>query len=361
MPPTPVSPPIYLSSTYRRNADGSYNDGYSYARTDNPNRRQLEHSLARLESGAAAFAFGSGMAAVHAIFQGLQPGDHVLLPDDAYYNVYLLAERIFQRWGLEHSRVDMADPASVRAALRPNTKLVWAETPSNPQLKLTDIAALSEIAHAGGADLAVDNTWPTPVLTRPLELGADIVMHSTTKYFGGHSDLLGGCVILRETGEWAERMADTQHLGGGIPSPFDCWLVERGIHTLRLRILAQCRSAEQLAHLLDAHPAVERVNYPGLPSHPQHELVRRQMPDGYGGMLSVLVRGGEQAAMSVANRLRLFTTATSLGGVESLVEHRKSVEGTQSRTPDNLLRISVGIEDVQELIEDWRQALGCLM
>ncbi len=356
--PTPVSPPIHLSSTFRRNADGTYNDGYSYARTDNPNRRQLEQSIAQLEGGTAAYAFGSGMAAVHAIFQSLRPGDHVLLPDDAYYNVYLLMERIFAPWGLQHSRVDMADPTAVKNALRPNTKLVWAETPSNPQLKLTDITALAHIAHAGSAKLAVDNTWPTPILTRPLDLGADIVMHSTTKYFGGHSDLLGGCVILRETGEWAGRIADSQHLGGGIPSPFDCWLVERGIQTLRLRVLAQSRSAQQLARFLETHPAVERVNYPGLPGHPQHELARRQMTGGFGGMLSVLIRGGGAAARAVSVRLRRFTTATSLGGVESLVEHRKSVEGPQSTTPDNLLRVSVGIEDVAELIEDWQQALA---
>jgi len=352
----PVSTPIYLSTTYVRNPDGGYNDDFVYSRADNPNRRLLETSLATLEGGDHAFAFSSGMAAVNAIFQSLAPGDHALLPDDIYFNIYLLAEEVYRRWGLEFTLVNMSDPDAVKGALRENTKLVWLETPSNPQLKITDIDAVVQIAHTREAMVVVDNTWPTPVLQKPLEFGADLVMHSTTKYFGGHSDVLGGCVIVKENPKVAERIKKIQALSGGVPSPFDCWLIARGIQTLHLRITQQNRSAEQLVTFLDQHPMIEKVNYPGLSSHPGHEIAKKQM-SGFGAMLSVLVKGDGQKAMDISNRLELFTTATSLGAVESLVEHRKSVEGLNSKTPENLLRISVGLEHIDDLIHDWKRAL----
>lgn len=353
----PVSTPLYLSTTYVRNKDGSYNSDLQYSRTNNPNRQLLENSIAQLEGGEICFAFSSGMAAISAIFQSLQPGDHILLPDDIYFNIYMLATDVFKRWGLEFDLVNMADLDEISAAIKPNTAVIWMETPSNPQLKIADIEAISKIAKLNNALAVVDNTWPSPVLQQPLSLGADIVMHSTTKYFGGHSDVIGGCVVLKENNEIANRISQIQTLGGGVPSPFDCWLIARGIQTLYVRITAQTVSAERLAYFLESHPMIERVNYPGLKSHPQHEVAKKQMRNGYGAMLSVLIKGGAENAINVTNKLVLFTTATSLGGVESLVEHRKSVEGPDSATPENLLRVSVGLENVDDLIADWQQAL----
>jgi len=353
----PVSTPIYLSTNYHRNTDGTYNQNYIYSRADNPNRRIVERSIAELEGGKVAYAFGSGMAAIHAVFQSLKAGDHVLLPDDVYFNVLLLVREVLGRWNLSFDQVNMADPASVQAAFKANTKLIWLETPSNPQLKLTDIAAVAQLAKAQGALVVVDNTWPTPVLMKPIELGADVVIHSTTKYFGGHSDVMGGCVVLKEEDEVAERIRNIQLFAGGIPSPFDCWLVARGVQSVHLRVMAQTRSAQQLAEFLELHPAIERVLYPGLPSHPQHSLAKEQMPNGYGAMLSVLVKGNGDTADAITTRLQHFTYATSLGGVESLVERRKAVEGDHSTTPENLLRLSIGLEAVEDLIADWELAL----
>ena len=351
-----VSPAIYLSTTYERSVDGRYPGGFEYTRMDNPNRRLMEKSIAALEGGEVGIAFSSGMAAISAVFQCLKSGDHVILPDDAYYTMLNFAREVMTQWGLEVSQANMADLQSVRAAVRPNTRLVWVETPSNPQLKLSDIAAIAGIAHEAKALCVVDNTWPSPVLQNPLALGADIVMHSTTKYFGGHSDVLGGCLVLQQ-GEFAEKLRSLQRLAGAVPSPFECWLITRGIKTLLLRVTAQSTSALALAQALSQHPKIEGVCYPGLPSHPQHDLAKKQMQRGFGGMLSVLVQGDTAYAMQVADRLQLFTTATSLGGVESLVEHRKSIEGPNSPTPDNLLRISVGLEHVEDLILDWERAL----
>jgi cystathionine gamma-synthase len=353
----PVSTPIYLSTTFHRNEDGSYNHNFIYSRHDNPNRRILEESLARLEGGEVCFAFSSGMAAISAVFQSLKPGDHIILPDDVYYNVYNLVTQVFNRWGLEFTQVDMTVAGEVSRAIQSNTRLIWVETPSNPQLKIIDIQKIAELTRSHSALLAVDNTWPTPVLQQPIELGADIVVHSTTKYIGGHSDVLGGCVILKENNDTAERISRIQKLSGGVPSPFDCWLVARGIQTLKLRVMAQTGTAGKLAGYLEEHPKIERVNYPGLQNHPQHAIAKKQMKYGYGGMLSFLVMGDGQTAMKVVNKLNLFTAATSLGSVESLVEHRKSVEGPDSLTPDNLIRISVGLENADDLIEDWEQAL----
>ena len=352
-----VMPPIHLSTTFERNADGSYSSGYVYSRSDNPNRQALEEVLAALEGGTAALTFASGMAAVQAVFMALEAGAHVVIPDDVYFGTGALVADVFGRWGLTVTAVDMTDPANVAAAMRADTQLVWIESPSNPQLKIADIAAIAQIAHDGGARCAVDNTWPTPILQRPLALGADIVMHSTTKYLGGHSDLLGGAVIVREQDAFYDRMHRVQTVGGAVPSPFDCWLLARSIRSLPYRMRGHCENARAVATFLAAHPRIERVNYPGLPDHPGHAIAARQMSD-FGGMLSIQVRGDAADALALTGRLRLFIRATSLGGVESLVEHRKSVEGPQSPTPDNLLRLSVGLEHPDDLIADLAQALG---
>lgn len=352
-----VVPPIYLSTTFERAGDGSYPQGYSYTRAGNPNRTMLEQCLAALEEGGDCAAFGSGQAAAMAVFQALQPGDHVLMPDDVYRGVARLMGEVMAPWGLASTVVDMTDHDAVRAALRPNTQLVWVETPSNPMLKIADIVALAAIAHAAGARCAVDNTWATPALQRPLDLGADLVVHSTTKYLSGHSDVLGGAVVTRAVDPLFERIRALQGFGGGVPSPFDCWLLLRGIRTLSYRMRGHIENARRVAEFLAEHPAIERVHYPGLPSDPGHAVAERQMR-GFGGMLSIEVRGGQSAAMGMAARLQLFTRATSLGGVESLIEHRASLDGASPSTPANLLRLSVGLEHPDDLIEDLRQALA---
>lgn len=353
-----VSTPIFLSTTFEREADGSYASGFVYSRMDNPNRQLLEKSIALLENGAVGLAFASGMAATTALFQALPQGSHLILPHDAYYSTNELAKTIFGEKGIRISEVNMTDLEALQQAVRPETALIWVETPSNPQLSISDIAAIAKIAHGVGAICAVDNTWPTPVLQQPLLLGADVVMHSTTKYFGGHSDVLGGCLIVKEQGPLAEKLRKIQALTGGVPSPFECWLITRGIKTLSLRVKAQTQSAGQLAQFLATHPQIEQVNYPGLPQHPQHPVAKRQMLGGFGAMLSVQVKGDAQQALALTGKLQLFTTATSLGGVESFVEHRKSIEGPASPTPDNLLRLSIGLEHVDDLIADWQQALA---
>lgn len=353
----PVAMPLYLSTTFHRNADGSYTDDYIYTRHDNPNRRLLEGALAELEGGNSAFAFASGMAAIHAVFASLSAGDHVILPDDVYFNINKLMARVFTRWGLEYTTVDMTDMKAIRSAIMDNTKLIWIETPSNPMLKITDIRAVSQLGKEHGILVGVDNTWSTPIHQRPLDLGADIVMHSTTKYFGGHSDVLGGCVIVKDDDALSDRLLDLQQLAGGVPSPFDSWLVTRGLQTLPVRVKTQSETAFALAQYLEQHPKVARVYYPGLKSHPQYEVAQSQMIDGYGAMLSVEIVGDGQRAIDIANGLELFATATSLGGVESLVEHRRSVEGPDSHTPENLLRVSVGLEHIDDLKADWDRVL----
>ncbi|MBK5210289.1 MAG: aminotransferase class I/II-fold pyridoxal phosphate-dependent enzyme [Flavobacteriaceae bacterium] len=353
----PVSTPIYLSSTYKRNSDGSYTNDFVYSRTNNPNRAIVEESIAILENGKHAFAFSSGMAAIGAVFQSLKSGDHILLPDDIYYAIKKLMEDVLKRWNLSYNLVDMTNIEEVKKAIKPNTSLIWVESPSNPQLKLSDISAIAEIAHKNNAICAVDNTWLTPVFQNPLELGADIVVHSTTKYFGGHSDVIGGCVVVNDE-NISEKIKNIQILSGAVPAPFDCWLIGRGIQTLHLRIKKQSKNALKLAKFLENHPKIEKVNYPGLESHPQHLLAKRQQKKGFGAMLSVLIKGNERETIAIASKLKYFTLATSLGGVESLVEHRKSVEGVDSPTPNNLLRISVGIEHIDDLIKDWENALS---
>ena len=351
-----VTPPIHLSSTFEREVDGSYRAGHIYGRTSNPNRDSLEQALAALEGGKAAIAYGSGSAATLAVFQSLAPGDHVLAPNDAYYGTHRQLREIFARWGLLSDVVDMTDLDAVKRAMRPTTKVVWVETPSNPLVRIVDIAALADIAHAAGALCMVDNTWATPVLQRPLELGADVSMHSTTKYLGGHSDLLGGALVMREEGALADSLRLTQAVGGAIPSPFDCWLIMRGIRTLPWRMRAHCSNAKAIAEYLSHQKAVKAVHYPGLSSHAAHALAARQMSD-FGGMLSVQVGKNAEDSMAFTGRLNLFTRATSLGGSESLIEHRASVEGEHTLAPANLLRISVGLENVEDLIEDLDQAL----
>ena len=352
-----VTMPIHLSTTFEREADGSFKSGHIYGRSSNPNRDALESTLAQLEGGAAAIAYGSGSAATLALFQALAPGDHVLAPDDAYYGTLRQLREILGEWGLHSDTVDMSDLGAVRRAIRPNTKLLWVETPSNPLVRVVDIARLAELAHAGGARCAVDNTWATPVLQSPFALGADFIMHSTTKYLGGHSDLLGGALVARTNDDLVARLRLIQQVGGAIPSPFDCWLLMRGIRTLPWRMRAHCANAKAVAAFLASHGKIEAVHYPGLATHAGHAIAVRQMRD-FGGMLSIQVRGGEREAFALTRRLKLFTRATSLGGSESLIEHRASIEGPASKTPANLLRISIGLEHPDDLIDDLRQALS---
>ncbi len=350
-----VAPAIHMSTTFEREADGTYRQGFIYSRYANPNRNALEEAIAALEHGDQGFCFASGSAATMSLIQALGPGSHVIAPNDAYFGSIKLMREIFGPWGVELSLVDMTDLSAVKGALRGNTKGIWIETPSNPLLKITDISAVTKIAHGAGAIAVVDNTWGTPVLTRPLELGADVVMHSTTKYFGGHSDVLGGALITRN-GALADRLRVIQMAGGAVPSPFECWLLVRGIRTLPVRVAAQCRNAKRLAAFLAGHKKVEAVHYPGLPSHPGHAVAQKQMSD-FGAMLSVQVGRDADHARAIASSLKLFTQATSLGGTESLVEHRASVEGPATLAPPNLLRLSVGLENDLDLIADWESAL----
>ncbi len=349
-----VTPPIHLSTTFARETSGEHT-GYLYSRYTNPNRAALETCLAALEGGACAASFSSGSAATMTLLQAIGPA-HVILPDDAYFGSIKLAREVFGPWGMDVSTVDMTKLDAVRAAIKPNTKLLWVETPSNPLLTIVDIAAIAKIAKDAGAWCAVDNTWGTPALQRPLDLGADISMHSTTKYLGGHSDVLGGALIFSEHGEIAQRTFAVQSSGGAVPSPFECWLTMRGIRTMPLRVRQQTASASGLATFLSEHPAVEAVHYPGLSSHAGHAIAAKQM-SGFGGMLSVQVGRSREESMAIAGRLRLFTYATSLGGTESLIENRASVEGPATRAPENLLRVSVGLEHVEDLKEDFDQAL----
>jgi cystathionine gamma-synthase len=352
-----VAPPIHLSTTYERHADGTYPHGHMYSRYSNPTRASLEALIAALDGGEASAAFSSGQAAATAVFQALEPGAHVIAPADVYFGTVKLLRDVLGVMGVQSSFVDLNDLAALKAAMRPNTRLVWIETPSNPLLKITDIAAVAEIAEGGGALVACDNTWATPVLTRPFDLGADVIVHATTKYLGGHSDVLGGVVTVKRNDAYFTRLKDIQGSTGAVAAPFDCWLVMRGVRTLPLRVRQQSENAAAVADFLSGHRAVEAVHYPGLKSHPGHTVARRQM-SMFGGMLSFQVRPDEAAARGVAARCRLITRATSLGGVESLIEHRASVEAPDTLTPRNLLRLSVGVEHVDDLIADLDQALA---
>jgi len=351
-----VAPPIHLSTTFERSPDYSP-EGYVYSRSGNPNRAELEACLAALEGGAEAVAFSSGSAAAAAVFQSLKPGDHAVVSRDAYHGVLRILREVMTGWKLGVSYVDTTDLAAVKAAFTPATRLLWVESPSNPLLKITDLAAAADLARRAGVLAVCDSTFATPALQNPLAFGMDLVMHSATKYLGGHSDVVGGALVAREAGPGTERLRFLQGTLGAVPAPFDCWLILRGTATLNVRVLAQSANALALARHLEMHPKVEQVFYPGLESHPQHALAKRQMR-GFGAMLSFCVRGGEQAAVRAASRVKLFTRATSLGGVESLIEHRASVEGPESPTPKNLLRVSAGLEHVDDLIQDIDQALA---
>ena len=351
-----VAPPIHLSTTFERDPDGSYSRGFMYTRNDNPNRKALEEGVASLEGGAVAAAFASGSGATMSIFQALSPGDHVLAHEDAYYGTTRLLREIFLRWGLEADFVDMSDLTAVKKALRPTTKLAWMETPSNPLLKIVDLAAVAQIIHDAGALCACDNTW-APIIQRPLDLGCDFVMHSTTKYFGGHCDVLGGILVAKKDDELFQRIRSIQYEGGSVPSPFDCWLILRGMRTLPWRVRGHCENAAKIATFLEQHSKVEHVHYPELPKHPGHEIAKKQM-SMFGGMLSLEVKGGRDAAMKMANNTKIFTRATSLGGVESLIEHRASIEGAGTKSPEGLLRLSIGLENADDFIDDLDHALA---
>jgi cystathionine gamma-synthase len=352
-----IAPPIHLSTTFAHGPACEETHGYSYIREKNPTQTRLEDAMAQLEGGESALAFASGMGAVCALMQSLAPGSHVIFPDDAYTGFRNLYREFVANWGLEYSVVDMANIADVKGAIRTNTKLVLAETPSNPMLKITDLAGVAEIAHAAGADLLADNTFATPMLQRPIEFGADIVLHSTTKYCGGHSDVQGGCLVVKSSARWKDRLYRTRMLMGAAASPFNSWLILRGLRSLDCRMERHSANATKVAAALEAHAKVERVCYPGLASHPGHDLARRQMKL-FGGMLSFQLRGGYDEAIRVTSRVKLFTNATSLGGTESLIEHRASSEGQGTTVPQNLLRVSIGLEHADDLIEDLMQALG---
>jgi len=352
-----VAPPIHLSTTYQRDIDGEFSRGFKYARDLNPTRRALEDAMAVVEGGAAALAFSSGQAATAAVFQALRPGDHVILPASVYYGTPKLVNELFAPWGLRATTVDMSDLDAVRGAIRPETRLAWIETPSNPLLTISDIAAITDLLHAAGGRVVVDNTWATPVGQRPLELGADIAMHASTKYLGGHTDVLGGILVAKEDDEFFARVRLAQQTAGAVAAPFDAWLVRRGLRTLPWRVRAHTANAETVTTFLAGHPRVAAVHYPGIGTHPGHDVAARQMRL-FGGMASFQVRGGRAEAMAVVARCRVFTRATSLGGVESLIEHRASVEGPGTTTPENLLRLSIGLEHADDLVDDLNAALG---
>jgi cystathionine gamma-synthase len=351
-----VREPIHLSTTFERGADGSYPRGYSYTRAGNPNRASLETAVAALEGGAAAVAYASGSAATLAAFSLATPGGRIVCSADSYHGSLRQLRELLPRWGVSADFVDTTDLAAVRTALGRATSLLWVETPSNPLLKVSDIAALAGMARAAGAILGCDNTFASPVLQRPLELGADLVMHSSTKYLGGHGDVMGGVLVVRETAALG-RLQEFQACGGGVPSPFDCWLQLRSLATLPLRVRAQSANARAVAGFLAGRADVEEVFYPGLAHHQGHELARRQMHGGYGAVVSFTVPGGAVQALEVVARAAVFTRATSLGGLESLIEHRASIEGPGSTTPANLIRLSVGLEHIDDLTADLEQAL----
>ncbi|MET8624510.1 cystathionine gamma-synthase [Kitasatospora sp. NPDC004669] len=357
-----VVTPIYQVSTYKQDGVGGLRGGYEYSRSANPTRTALEECLAALEGGARGLAFASGLAAEDTLLRTiLKPGDHIVIPNDAYGGTFRLFAKVLTRWGVEFSVANTQNLDEVRAALRPNTRAVWVETPSNPLLGITDLAALAEVAHGAGALLVVDNTFASPYLQQPIALGADAVVHSTTKYMGGHSDVVGGALVLAEAG-LGEEVAYHQNAMGAVSGPFDAWLVLRGIKTLGVRMDRHSSNAEKVAELLASHPKVSQVLYPGLPEHPGHDIAAKQMK-AFGGMVSFRVAGGEEAAVEVCNRAQLFTLGESLGGVESLIEHpgrmtHASAAGSPLEVPADLVRVSVGIESIDDLLADLKQALG---
>lgn len=352
-----VAPPIHLATTFRHGPSGERVAGYEYQREGNPTNDRLREALAALEGGAEAVTFASGMAAMTALLECLPNGARVLIPDDCYTGLRMLCAEYLPERGIRAEMVDMGDLDAVRAACAGGIALLWIETPSNPRMKISDIAALAQIGHAAGAVMVADNTFATPLLQRPLALGADVVMHSTTKYFGGHSDVLGGALVFAQRNALATKVAHRAHITGATLAPFSAWLTLRGCRSLGARMAMHCANARRVAEFLASRPEIVRVNWPGLPAHPGHAVAARQMRD-FGGMMSIELRGGREAALALASKVRVFTNATSLGGCESLIEHRASVEGPTPYSPQNLLRISVGLEHGDDLIEDLRQALG---
>ena len=357
-----VAVPIYQTSTYKQDGVGGLRSGYEYSRSANPTRTALEECLAALEGGAVGLAFASGLAAEDAVLRTLcSPGDHLLLPDDAYGGTYRLIARVLSRWGVEFTPVAMHDAAAVAAAIRPNTTVVWVETPTNPLLNIADIAALAGIAHGAQAKLVVDNTFASPYLQQPLALGADVVVHSTTKYLGGHSDVVGGAAITADA-ELGEQLKFHQNAMGAVSGPFDAWLVLRGIKTLGVRMDRHCENAERIVDFLSAHPGVSSVLYPGLPGHRNHDVAAAQMTR-FGGMISFRLAGGEEAALKATGLTQVFTLGESLGGVESLIEHpgrmtHASVANSPLEVPSDLIRLSVGIENIEDLLDDLSAALA---
>ncbi|MFT7839619.1 cystathionine gamma-synthase [Saccharothrix sp. BKS2] len=354
--------PIHATSTYAQDGVGGLRGGFEYSRTGNPTRTALEECLAALEGGRHGRAFASGMGATDTALRAMcRPGDHVVIPNDAYGGTFRLIDKVLSQWGVQHTPVALSDPDAVRAAVRPNTRVVWVETPTNPLLNIADIAVLAEIARTAGAKLVVDNTFASPYLQNPLELGADVVLHSTTKYVGGHSDVIGGALVTSDT-ELDAAFGFLQNGAGAVPGPFDAWLTLRGIKTLEVRMEKHSDNAEKVAEALLRHPRVTRVLYPGLPDHPGHEVAAKQMRR-FGGMISFTVEGGEEAALRVCSRTRLFTLAESLGGVESLIEHpgrmtHASTAGSLLQVPADLVRLSVGIESADDLVADLQSALA---
>ena len=357
-----VVPPIYQVSTYKQDGVGGLRGGYEYSRSANPTRTALEECLAAIEAGRRGLAFASGLAAEDCLLRAVcAPGDHVVIPNDAYGGTFRLFAKVYEQWGVEWTAADLSDSAAVRAAVRPSTRAIWIETPSNPLLGVSDIAALAGVAREAGALLVVDNTFATPYLQQPLTLGADVVVHSTTKYIGGHSDVVGGALVVADA-ELGERLAYHQNAMGAVAGPFDAWLTLRGIKTLAVRMDRHCANAASVAGMLAAHPKVSQVLYPGLDSHQGHEIAAKQMR-GFGGMVSFRHAGGEEAAVEMCGRTRLFTLGESLGGVESLIEHpgrmtHASAAGSPLEVPADLVRLSVGIEDEVDLLADLSRALG---
>ncbi|WP_327374493.1 cystathionine gamma-synthase [Streptomyces sp. NBC_01216] len=357
-----VVPPIYQVSTYKQDGVGGLRGGYEYSRSANPTRTALEENLAALEGGRRGLAFASGLAAEDCLLRTLlAPGDHVVIPNDAYGGTFRLFAKVVRRWGVDFSVADTSDLESVRAAVNDRTKAIWVETPSNPLLGITDIAAVADVARTAGAKLVVDNTFASPYLQQPLSLGADVVVHSLTKYMGGHSDVVGGALVTADEA-LGEELAYHQNAMGAVAGPFDSWIVLRGVKTLAVRMDRHSENAAQIVEMLSQHPKVTQVLYPGLPEHPGHEIAAKQMK-AFGGMVSFRVEGGEEAAVAVCDRAKLFTLGESLGGVESLIEHpgrmtHASVAGSALEVPADLVRISVGIENVDDLLADLRQALG---
>lgn len=357
-----VNVPIYASSTFAQDGVGGLRGGFEYARTGNPTRAALEASLAAVEEGAFARAFSSGMAATDCALRAmLRPGDHVVIPDDAYGGTFRLIDKVFTRWDVQYTPVRLADLDAVGAAITPRTRLIWVETPTNPLLSIADITAIAELGTDRSAKVLVDNTFASPALQQPLRLGADVVLHSTTKYIGGHSDVVGGALVTNDE-ELDEEFAFLQNGAGAVPGPFDAYLTMRGLKTLVLRMQRHSENACAVAEFLADHPSVSSVLYPGLPSHPGHEIAARQMR-GFGGMVSVRMRAGRRAAQDLCAKTRVFILAESLGGVESLIEHpsamtHASTAGSQLEVPDDLVRLSVGIEDIADLLGDLKQALG---